>query len=144
MAHLPQNLPVQDVFELLSEGYRIRYPTGFQDWSVVRDQARRPRMFTVGNFVGVQNMTFNLNVFQHAGINHPVTLEEVMAEARPFIMKLHNPKRISLLIPTPTGWKESEAIFAMTPRMWDHLDGRLHVMKEFQPNAFHVHVAINN
>ena len=134
----PRLMGARDLYERLAEGERVRYPVGYREWSVANAEPVRPRMYKVKPYIGVEHYLPELLEELRALPDFPVglTLAQMLQHANPFVIKLRNPNRVALMVPTPDGWKEESAIFCSTPRRWQFFEGRFSALRDLYPRGY--------
>ena len=128
----------EDLFERMSEGYRIIHPASFRKYNSNEIETVRLRQFTANTFVGYRRyLPATLQELrQSPEAEQPRSLDEIMRNARSFILLLNNPNRISLMVPEAKCWREYGSIFAATPRQWQLLEQRYNLANGRTPTAF--------
>ena len=126
------------VFEALAVDQRVRYPSGYRTWAVANAEPIRPRMFNANPYIGVRAYTPTImsNLLNLPGFSRDYSTSQLMQETLPFIVMLYNPRRLAYMIPDDDGWRESEAIFASSPRLWQQLLQKINDAKMAHTRVF--------
>ena len=145
MSHHRYCPQASDIFEALTEGYRLAKPDRLRPWHLLSQEPVRPLMFRSREYVGVAHfIPPSLENWRHFNaFPRDWELQDCLSHGKPFIARANNPNRIAFFKPTPGGWLEHEAAFANTPRSWQKLVEKYDLLRlNIYPGAFTPRVSV--